>query len=77
VPAVKGIERVRDITCGVDAGVVGAQRCVDDDAVVDRQAGSVCQFRVRQSADGDEDHLRRNLGAVVTQCGRDAASVSS
>jgi hypothetical protein len=39
MPAVLGVVRVRDVTRGEDVGIGGAQVLVDDDAVVDKQAG--------------------------------------
>ena len=55
----------RDVARGVHVGDAGAQVVVDDDAVVDLEAGGLGQGRTREHAHADDGCVGRDVGAVV------------
>ena len=46
------------------AGLQVASGCVDGDAIVERQPGVSREFGVRDSADADDDEMRRDGSTV-------------
>ena len=57
VPAVVGVPGGGDVAGGVHAGHAGLELLVDDDAVVDLQAGRDGQFGSGGDADADDDDV--------------------
>src|SRR3954454_5416896 len=57
VLAAEAVGIIRDIACGVNAGRAGAEKLVDDDAVIDREAADLRQLRIRTDADAGDDEV--------------------
>ena len=68
---IQRIDRVGDIASGVDIGLAGAQRGVDEDAIVDGETGVLGQFGVGPGSYPDDDHVDGNLVTVFGDHRRD------
>lgn len=68
---IKRVNRVGDVACGVDVGIVGPQRGVDENTIVDGRTGLLGEFGVGSGAHSDDDHVRRDLVAVIGDHRRD------
>jgi hypothetical protein len=66
---------LRDVAGGEDVRIGRAQMLVDDDSVVDLEAGLCSELGTRGDADANDDHVGVDLGAVTQpDAGRRAMS---